>query len=305
MFISRRDFLKYCVAMAGALGLEATGLTKLQQVLASENQPPVVWLQGQGCSGCSVSLLNTIHYMTIDDLLIDTIDLEFHPTVMAAAGDLAVSAAEAAYDTGGYVLVVEGAIPTGENGKYCYLWPDMTMLGAVEKYSETAAFILAVGTCAAYGGMAAGAPNPTQAKGVGEIVSGKPVINLPGCPAHPDWIVGTVAHLLTHGEAPRLDFVGRPRNYYKSTVHSQCPNRKNFHAKNIFATELSEQGCLYKLGCNGKMTSSDCPMRKWNSGTAEGVGVNWCIGAGSPCQGCTEPGFPDAMSPFYTLDEAW
>lgn len=305
MLISRREFLKYCTATAGALGLTASGLIKLQKVLALEGAPPVVWLQGQCCTGCSVSLLNTIHYTTIDDLLLNTIDVEFHPTVMAGAGDLAVSAAEAAYDAGGYVLVVEGAIPTGENGRYCYLWPGMTALDAVQAFSEKAAFILAVGTCAAYGGMAAGAPNPTMARGVSEIVSGKPVINLPGCPAHPDWIVGTIVHLLTYGGAPSLDSDGRPRNYYQSKVHSECPNKTRFHEKNLFATELGEVGCLYKLGCKGKETSSDCSMRKWNSGAVGACGVNWCIGGRTPCQGCTEPGFPDEMSPFYTLEEAW
>jgi hydrogenase small subunit len=295
MLISRRDFLKYCSAMAGALGLSSSGLIKLQRALASEGAPPVVWLQGQNCTGCSVSLLNTIHYMTIDELLLNTIDLEFHSTVMAAAGDLAVSAAETAHDAGGYILVIEGAIPVAENGKYCYLWPGMTALEGVEVFSENAAYIVAVGTCAAYGGLAAGEPNPTGAKGVSEIIRGKPLINLPGCPTHPDWIVGTIAHLLTYGEAPRLDTLGRPRDYYQKTVHSQCPNQKS-HTKNLFAEELSEPGCLYKLGCQGMWTGADCPIRKWNSG------VNWCIGGRSPCQGCTEPDFPDGKSPWYTLE---
>ena len=91
MLISRREFLKYCAATAGTLGLTASGLINLQRVLALEGGPPVIWLQGQGCTGCSVSLLNSIYYATIDDLLLNTIDLEFHPTVMAAAGDLAAS----------------------------------------------------------------------------------------------------------------------------------------------------------------------------------------------------------------------
>jgi hydrogenase small subunit len=301
MLISRREFLKYCSAMAGALGLSSSGLIRLQRVLASEEAPPVVWLQGQNCTGCSVSLLNTIHYMTIDDLLLNTIDLEFHSTVMAAAGDLAVSAAETALDAGGYILVIEGSIPVAENGKYCYLWQGMTALEGVEVFSEKAAYIVAVGTCAAYGGLVAGEPNPTGAKGVSEIVNGKPLINLPGCPTHPDWIVGTIAHLLTYGEAPRLDTLGRPRDYYQKTVHSQCPNQKH-HTKNLFAQELSESGCLYKLGCQGIWTGADCPIRKWNSGATGAYGVNWCIGGRSPCQGCTEPDFPDGKSPWYTLE---
>lgn len=304
MYISRREFIKTCAAMAGALGLTSSGLLKLQKVLAAEGAPPVIWLQGQGCTGCSTSLLNSIYYMTVDDLLLNYIDLEFHATVMAGAGDLAVSAAEDARVAGGYVLVVEGAIPTGEGGRYCYLWEGMTALQALEEFSKDAAFVLAVGTCAAYGGIAAGEPNPTGARGVGDIIHGKQVINIPGCPAHPDWIVGTIAHLLTYGKAPMLDQYGRPKDYYQRTVHSNCPNKQSFHDKDLFAKELSETGCLSKLGCQGMWTGADCPVRKWNSG-AEGVyGVNWCIGGRSPCQGCTEPDFPDGKSPWYTLEHA-
>lgn len=305
MKITRRDFLKASGAVVIALSVTSSGLIKLQKVMALEGSQPVVWLQGQGCTGCSTSLLNSIYYTTIDDLLLKTIDLEFHPTVMAAAGDLAVSAAEAALDKGGYVLVVEGAIPTAEDGRYCYLWPKMTALDGVKTFSRNAAFILAVGTCAAYGGIPGGKPNPTRAKGVSEILGRDiEVINIPGCPAHPDWIVGTIAHLLAHSEAPRLDSDGRPRDYYQHKIHTRCPNRKKFNEQKLFARELSELACLYKLGCKGKETDADCPIRKWNSPAQGEYGVNWCIGARNPCQGCTDPGFPDSMSPFYTLEEA-
>jgi hydrogenase small subunit len=303
MAISRRDFLRYCVATAGVLGLKASGLAKLQRVLAAEDGAPVVWLQAQSCSGCSVSLLNTIHYITIDDLLLNTIDLEYHSTVMVAAGDLAVAAAEAAYQKAGYVLVVEGAVPTAEEGKYCYVWEGMTAYEAVQIFSQKAAFVLAVGTCAAYGGIPGANGNLTAAKGVGAILGGgTTVINIPGCPAHPDWIVGTIAHLLAYGQAPKLDPDGRPRGFYQKTIHSECPNRQKFFEKSLFAAELSDYGCLSKLGCNGRATSADCPVRQWNSPGEGADGVNWCIGARAPCQGCTEPDFPDGRSPFYTLE---
>jgi hydrogenase small subunit len=301
MQITRRDFLKYTAAMAGILGLTAAGLIKLHRLLAAEIDPRVVWLKGQSCTGCSISLLNTIYYITIDALLRDTIDLEFHSTLMAASGNLAASAAEAAYIKGGYILVVEGAIPTKEAGRYCYLWLEMTALKAIQTFGKKADFILAVGNCAAYGGVVAGGPNPTMAKGVGEILE-KEVINIPGCPAHPDWIVGTIAHLLTYGEAPELDNYCRPKDYYLHSVCSRC-ELLEFLRRGVFTKELSKPGCLYELGCRGPETHADCPIRKWNSSKAKTYGVNWCVGGGSPCKGCTEPNFPDAMPPFFVKRE--
>lgn len=251
------------------------------------DKPPVIWLQGQGCTGCSVSLLNSIEYMTADDLLLNTIDLKFHPTVMAAAGDLASDAAETARDAGGYVLVIEGAIPAGEQGEYCELWPGMTMLQAVESFAPGAIAVLAVGTCASYGGMSAGGPNPTDAMGVNEALDyleleGVTVINIPGCPSHPDWIVGTVAKLLAvlagTGDMPELDGYGRPTEFFGEYIHENCPNKGIGYKAKV----LSEEGCLAGLGCKGQQTHGDCPIRKWNSGSPGEPGVNWCVGIGTP-----------------------
>lgn len=302
MNITRRDFLKASAAIAGALALKGSGLLQLQNAMANgSGKPPVIWLQGQGCTGCSVSLLNSVYYTTVDDLLINTLDLKFHPSVMAAAGDMAVEAAENARDAGGYVLVVEGAIPAGANGDYCHIWPGMTMIDAINQYAPSAAAVLAVGTCACYGGMSAGEPNPTAAMGVGDALNylglQATLINIPGCPAHPDWIVGTVAALLA-GETPELDGEGRPKVFFGNHVHEQCPNRGFGGGQAQF---LSDSGCLNKLGCKGQQTHADCPIRQWNSASQGQSGVNWCVGAKNPCQGCTEPDFPDGMSPFYHL----
>lgn len=302
--ITRRDYVRASTAAGVALGLKASGLLGLEKAWAASTSPPVLWLQAQSCSGCSVSLLNTINYATIDQLLLDIIDLTYHPTIMAAAGDLAVSAAETAYSNGGYVLVVEGAIPTAARGQYCYLWPGLTALDGVKAFAENAAAVLAVGTCAAFGGMAAGKPNPTESKGVGDILHKRiPVVNIPGCPAHPDWIVGTVAHLIEYGTPPPLDSMGRPSDYFGTKVHVNCPNKSSRKWKK--ASVLSEEGCLSNLGCRGQQTLADCPLRGWNSGVPGEPpgehGVNWCVGARSPCHGCTEPDFPDGMTPFFTL----
>ncbi|MHC4795480.1 MAG: hydrogenase small subunit [Planctomycetota bacterium] len=298
--LTRRDLLKASAAIVASRNLIASGAMQLQQILEGQPKVPVVWLQGQGCTGCSVSLLNSIYYTTIDDLLINTLDLKFHSTMMASAGDLAVSAADNALLDGGYVLVVEGAVPSGANGKYCHIWPGTSMYDGVVAFSQNATFILAVGTCAAFGGMAGGNPNPTQAQGVQDILGSDPrLINIPGCPAHPDWIVGTIAYLLTYGQTPSLDVERRPLEYFGKRIHNYCPQRRRYCGQRQEANILGEDGCLKKVGCRGQWTYADCFMRKWNSGEAETFGVNWCIEARTPCHGCVESSFPDGMSPFF------
>lgn len=305
MRVTRRDFLKASAAVAAALGLRVTG--PRAKALAQETVDggvPVVWLQAQGCSGCSVSLLNSIRDLALGELLLNTLDLEFHSTVMAAAGNLAVSAAERAYRRGGYVLAVEGAIPTAANGEYCRLWSGLTALKGVERFARRAAFIIGVGSCACYGGMAAAAPNPTGAQGLEAEYFGKRVIKVPGCPTHPDWVVGTIAHLIANGEAPTLDRDGRPLAFFAERVHEEwCPRYSTSDAGDRDQM-LGGTGCLRDLGCKGPKTQADCPQRLWNSSGPAQAGVNWCVGAGTPCLGCTEPDFPDAMSPFYKFPQA-
>jgi len=290
--------------LRAAFGLNTTGFLKeaAEALEVSEGGVPVVWFQGQSCNGCSVSLLNAIYYTTIDDLLLNKIDMEFHPTLMAAAGHPAVSAAEKAYRKGGYVFVVEGSVPTAASGRYCQLWPGLTMVKAVDRFAKRAGFIMAVGACASFGGVVHGAPNPTGAQGLADEYYGKRVIRIPSCPAHPDRVVGTVAHLLSEGTLPELDEFGRPARFYGKRVHDECSFKERYDAGE-FVEELSGFGCLYKLGCKGRWTNADCPERRWHPGGPGEQGINWCIGAGSPCIGCTEPDFPDGKSPFFGGNE--
>lgn len=326
MSISRRDFVKASAAVGTALGLGGPALLTQQRAYAAEGGLPIIWLQGSACTGCSVSLLNSIHYATIDDLAVNTLDIEYHSNLSAAAGHKAVEAIQAARARGGYVLVIEGAIPTGANGRYCMVWEGMTMLGAVQQLAPNASAVLAVGTCAAFGGMAAGAPNPTACKPVSAIVTNKPIINIPGCPIHPDWLVGTVAYMLRYGKPPALDNLRRPVDFYGRSVHETCPNLMEYNSKYsrwsghaqgqaCFSCHedddddipsprrLGGTGCSYAFGCRGIVTGCDCSVRKWNGGETGQPGVNWCVAAGAPCHGCTEPTFPDGMSPFYALNE--
>jgi hydrogenase small subunit len=119
MELTRRDFLKIASASALALGLNSAQLTRVERALADASSPPVLWLHGMACTGCSVSLLNAVN-PTIDQVLLNTISLKYHPTLMTAAGDMAVAAARSTAAAGGHILVVEGAIPTANGGRYCF-----------------------------------------------------------------------------------------------------------------------------------------------------------------------------------------
>lgn len=306
--VTRRDFLKLSAGSTAALGLLLSGLAGFEELFAAAvDEIPVIWIQTATCTGCSVSVLNSLS-PKIQNVLLDQvvpgkhISLRFHPTVMAAAGELAMKAMEdTAKKKGGYVLIVEGAIPTKDNGIYCVVGErdghEITALEAATNLGRDAMAVLALGTCAAYGGIPAARPNPTQCQGVKTVLGDKgiqtPVINLPGCPPHPDWFIGTVASVLIGGlKSVEVDKAGRPVAFYGTLIHDNCPRRGHFDAGR-FAKKLSDPYCLYELGCKGPVSYSDCPKRLWNSGT------NWCIGANSPCFGCVEPDFPDRLSPLY------
>jgi len=276
--------------------------------MANTKEIPVIWFQGAGCTGCSVSVLNSVS-PDIRNVLIDEVvpgqhvSLIFHATVMAGSGEPVVKILDTAPKDmkKGYVLVVEGSIPTAENGIHGTVGEregkEVTILQRVSELSAEAMAVLAVGTCATYGGIPSAEGNLTQAKGVAEVLKEKgiqtPVINLPGCPLHPDWFVGTVAEVILKGIPPQeaFDEVGRPKAFYGKLVHDNCPRRADFEVGR-FAEKFGTKGCLFKLGCKGYLTYADCPNRHWNHGE------NWCIDAGSPCHGCVEPEFPD-VGDFY------
>lgn len=263
----------------------------------------VIWLQAASCSGCSVSVLNSAH-PRIAELLLDEvipgkhINLRFQATVMAGAGEPVLEVLEEAEGAlnGRYLLVVEGAIPTAEEGFYGTLGEE-PLAERAASLGKAAQAALALGTCASFGGIFAARPNPTGCVGLGELFKREgiktPLVNIPGCPPHPDWFVGTVAAILISGlEGLELDEYRRPKLFYGKLIHENCPRRAYFD-EGKFAKKLSDEGCLYELGCKGPLTHADCPLRLWNGG------VNWVIGCGAPCNGCVEPGFPDLVSPFY------
>ncbi|MFZ5927384.1 MAG: hydrogenase small subunit [Acidobacteriota bacterium] len=308
--IPRREFMRWASAATALTPFHEAFLPRLGAALADAvREYPLIWMQNAACSGCSVSVINTIH-PSIKNVILDQIlpghqlFLNYHSTLMAAAGRLSTDAAleTAKKNQGKYVFIVEGAIPTRDGGIDGTLGEEggkpVTMLEWVRRLAPGAMAILAVGTCAAYGGLPAAAPNPTQSKGIGDVLKilsvNVPVINIPGCPCHPDWFIGTVARVLLYGIPPAkdLDEHGRLKVYYGKSVHNRCIFR-DYLDDGIFATKFGEVGCMLEIGCKGPFTHADCPIRQWNSG------VNWCINANAPCMGCTEPGFPDAHSPLY------
>lgn len=299
MAISRRKFLKVSAGGAAVLGVNLFDNPLLSKAFAAAIQEtPVVWLAAGACSGCSVSLLNALS-PRIQDVLLDQvlpghhINLAFHPTVMAASGDLAM---QAMYDTEEkpFILVVEGSVMVADHGRMCEVGEKnghgITGIEHVERLGKKAKAVIAIGSCAAYGGVPKANMNPSGAKGVLDFFKEKgittPTINLPGCATHPDWFVATVASVLLGGpESIKLDEHGRPEMFYKKLIHDHCPLRGQFD-KGVFAQKFGDAGCLYKLGCKGPVAHANCPEKKFNSG------VNWCIDNGHPCIGCVEPAFP-------------
>lgn len=315
---SRRDFLKSSLGAISVLGFSLYKLPDgAKECHAAESIPiaeiPVIWMATGSCSGCSVSLLNT-GGPTIQALILREVVpnlklwIGFHSTLMAASGESAMQAMEKIIQekSGEYVLVVDGATATKDNGIYCAIGEEnqkaITGMEHVTNLGKSAMAVLAVGACAAFGGIPAAPPNPTEAKSVMELFSEQgiqtPVVNIPGCPSHPDWIVGTIATLMHGGlESLKLDEHNRPTSFFSTLIHDNCPYRGQFD-KGKFAQRFGEHGCLIKLGCKGPMTHADCPIRRWNNGT------NWCVQAGHPCIGCTEPEFPFKQSMFNPVKPA-
>ena len=301
MPISRRQFLKVFAGTGVAVTVSGSILPEIVSALekAVAGNPPVLWIQGGGCTGCSVSLLNTVHPSTAE-VLLKIISLKFHPTVMAASGEKALEALYKMADTykGKYFLALEGTVETAADGKYCMpgelKGKEITIVDMMKDFGSKAAAVLALGQCGAYGGIPAAKPNPTGSKGAMDFFKDHgiktPVINIPGCPPHPDWMVGTIAYALMFG-IPELDADGRPKMFYGTLVHDNCPYRSYYDEKK-FAKSFGEEGCRVELGCKGPESYSDCWKRGWNNN------VNWCV-HNSLCLGCTEPGYPDRFSPFY------
>ena len=327
MKITRREFLRMTAYAAAATGMSQFDILKLQKALAaSGDNIPVIWFEGLGDSGCVVSLANYFDGVNgIDYHLLNTIELKFSSVLMGACGQLAIDEAEKVYQgTSPYdqpfVLVLTGSI-TNLDG-YSIVGEDSTngvieLIDAFSRWEERAAYVLYVGACACYGGV-----NTIGGNSVNDPLVSPPThdgppsypgtrnfnydydksVFIPGCPAHPDWIILTIAHLLTHG-MPTRDNYGRPITLmdppvtiFGDTVHDHCP-RKSEHDAGNFADHVGDPvKCLRKVGCRGKESYCPCPVLGWNNTDLYNSGkLAWCTapGVNHICIGCTQPFFPD------------
>ncbi|MFZ5986063.1 MAG: twin-arginine translocation signal domain-containing protein, partial [Bacillota bacterium] len=216
MKISRRDFLKWSAVAAAALKLNLD-MDKFNTVMAAETDPPVIWLQGASCTGCSISMLNVTNPTTIDDVLLNKISMKFHPNLSTIAGQSAMQAIDSAANlyNGQFILVLEGAIHIGSYKEYCIIGEnngvDVTMYDAVMKYGPMAKYVVSAGTCSAFGGVPKSGVNSSTCASVKTILSGKtanPIVNLPGCPVHPTVLIQILIDLLLTG-IPQLDSYNR------------------------------------------------------------------------------------------------
>ncbi len=293
---SRRDFLKFATYMAAFMGLEHSMVGQLVKTMETKKRIPVIWDHFQECTGCSESFIRSDHPL-VADVILDTISLDYSDTLMAAAGHQAESAKQASMKAnyGKYILIVEGAIPTKDDGVYCTI-AGRTAVEILKESAAGAAAILTFGSCSSWGGVQAASPNPTGAVPVDAIIKDKPIIKVPGCPPISEVMTGVVLYYAMFEKLPELDDEGRPKQFYGKRVHDSCYRRPYFDAglyAETFDSEEAKKGyCLYKLGCRGPVTYNSCGTIGWNGG------VGFPIKSGHPCIGCSENNFWD-NGPFY------
>lgn len=293
--VSRREFLQFCATLTSLMALPPAMLSQVAAALEKARRQSVIWLSFQECTGCTESLTRS-DAPTLEGLILDAISLDYHHTLQAASGEKAEQARMEAMLTqqGQYILVVDGSVPLGNPG-----FSTIAGISNKDMLLEAAAnalAIVAVGTCAAFGGLPQANPNPTGAVAISELIADKPLINIPGCPPIPVVITGVLAHILAFGGIPELDGLKRPRAFYGQSIHDRC-YRRPFYDLGLFADSFADEGarkgwCLYKLGCKGPVTYNACATLKWNAGTS------FPIEAGHPCLGCSEHHFWDGGG-FY------
>ena len=294
--------MKLVAATTAALGLPELMIPKAANALEQAlNKPPVIWLEGMDCTGCTESALSTLN-PSVAELILDMLSIRYHETIMAASGHQSEEAYQDALKEK-FVLIVEGSSPgKAENDRFCMIGGRPFREILIESALK-AQVIVAIGSCACEGAGIPGACD-TDAVGVAELLRregiDKTVINLPCCPVKPTTLIGTLLYYLTYQKAPALDAQNRPLAYYGSLLHDNCPRRGHFDKGN-FLTDwndpVQKEYCLLLKGCKGPATYTDCAQVWYNDN------ANFCINAGSPCSGCSEKTFYNGFSPLYSKQD--
>ncbi|UQX11276.1 hydrogenase small subunit [Candidatus Mycobacterium methanotrophicum] len=302
--VSRRAFLGWTSAATALLMLHPWFEPLVARAAEVMNRVPVIWFEGQDCAGNSEAFLHA-NGPTIDELLFNVISLEYHETLMAAAGFQAEERLQQATkdNHGKYLLVIEGSIPRGLNGAYATIGPNATpFIETVTELAPGAAAVIAVGNCANFGGLPAAHPNPTHAVGVSDVVKGTPIVNIGSCPINPVNFNGTLLHYTLTGQLPALDSLLRPKFAFGYRIHDNCERRAHFDAGEYvqqWGDDAARNNfCLYKMGCKGPMAFNNCSIVRYNEGT------NWPVGAGHGCIACAAPNFWDRYATERPMAEA-
>ncbi|MDR3271781.1 MAG: hydrogenase small subunit [Peptococcaceae bacterium] len=304
--VSRRDFMKLMAVTTAAFGLPATVAPQAAKAVGEAlEKPPVIWLSGMECTGCTTSTISTIK-PSAADLILDKLSIRYHEVIMAGTGDVAEEAyAETLKEAAGkYILIVEGSVPPdASKDDYCIVAGKPFRETVLEAAAQAKA-VVAVGSCACDGAGIPGASEITQAIGVRDLLKNNgiatPVINLPCCPVKSQTVIGTLTYFLTYGEVPPLDSQGRPLAYYGMLLHDNCPRRGRFE-NGEFLKDWNDPAqkdyCLLLKGCKGPKTYTDCASVWFNDN------ANFCLNAGSPCSGCSETGFYAKFNPLYVKND--
>lgn len=297
--VSRRSFMKLCGTLAVAAGLSELAAPKVAQAVEESvigaktgGLYPVIWIEGASCTGCTESFaqVDTPDPATV---VLELLSLNYSETLSAAAGYSMEEAKEQTIKAGDYILVYEGAVLKGWEGQALRV-ADAPGTEHLLEAAKSANAVVALGSCAVNGGWCAAYPNASNACGVQQYLTENgiktPVVNIPGCPANPEWLIAVLvdALMLDTGDlsALKLDAKNKPSQIFGQSIHDNCERRGHFENGEFvyeFGSEEEAKGyCLYPLGCRGPQTYANCGVTLWNHRRS------WCVKAGSPCIGCCE-----------------
>ncbi len=312
--VSRRSFMKLCGAVVAAAGLSQLTVPQVAQALEESvigakegNLYPVIWMEGASCTGCTEAFAQ-IEEPDPATVVLEMISLNYNETLSAAAGWSMEEAKTQTIEAGNYLLVYEGALLEGWNGQALRIAGETGVELFVEA-AKSANAVVALGSCAVNGGWMGANPNSSDALGCQKYMKkvgiNTPVVNIPGCPANPEWLVAVLVDVVMLKALPALNAENKPSQIFDQTVHDNCQRRGHFENGEFvyqFGSKEEKAGyCLYAMGCRGPQTKANCGVVRFNNRRS------WCVEAGAPCIGCCEanpndPGdnWVEVNTPFYS-----